>query len=81
MQGLCLMDSHLVIYGQRSWAIFNMAGKRVGGKKAANNNGNNSINRPILLMRMETLEEFTVVFWSGEESQVCFTTKHVTNDN
>ncbi len=61
VQGLCLMDTHLVIYGQYSWVVFNMAGKRLSGRRVYKET-------PILVLRMESLEDFTVVYWSGDES-------------
>ena len=55
------MDAHLVIYGQFTWVVFNMAGKRLSSKKIF-------LETPILVLRMETLEDYSLVYWSGDES-------------
>ncbi len=56
VQGLCLMDSHLVVYGQHTWVVFNMAGKRLSSKKIF-------LDSPILVLIMESLEEFSIIYW------------------
>ncbi len=33
VQGLCILDTNLVIYGQSTWVLFDMAGKQLEKKK------------------------------------------------
>ena len=63
VQGLCLLDTHLVIYGQFTWVTFNMSGKEVSRKKILRET-------PILRMQMELLDEFSLICWSGEEANL-----------
>ena len=65
VQGLCLLDTHLVIYGQYSWVVFNMAGKEIKNKRVLREN-------PILLIKMESLDDYSIIYWSGEESRYMF---------
>ncbi len=61
VQGLCLLDSNLVIYGQYTWAVHNMAGKELSRKKILRES-------PILMLKMLTLEDYTVIYWSGDDA-------------
>ena len=59
VQGLCMLETHLIIYGQTSWVFFDMSGKQ---------QEKTTISRPdpILEMIMMSQEDFCVIHWSGE---------------
>ena len=59
VQGICMLDTNLVIYGQTTWVYFDMSGKQQEKKSITRND-------PILVIVMETRTNFSVVHWSGE---------------
>ena len=48
------------MYGQHTWMVFNMSGKRTATKRTVRDT-------PILFIKMETLDDYAIVFWSGED--------------
>merc|ERR1719244_1464496 len=66
VQGLILLDTNLIIYGQQSWGIFDMKGNLVRKEK-------HDMKGQIMTMQMvETLENYSIITWSGIQR-----TKHV----
>lgn len=61
VQGLCILDTNLVIFGQTTWAVFDMAGKQKEKRKIFRED-------PILSMVMDTILDFSIIHWSGEMS-------------
>ena len=59
IHGLVLLDTNLIIFGQYAWSIFNLQGKEVRFNKVFKN-------FPILAIEMISLEEYSVVHWSGD---------------
>ena len=59
VQGICMLDTNLVIYGQTTWVYFDMSGKQQEKKKISRKD-------PILVIVMETKSNFSVIHWSGE---------------
>ncbi|CAB4067000.1 unnamed protein product [Lepeophtheirus salmonis] len=59
VQGLCLLDTNLIIYGQYTYVTFDLTGKEICNKKVV-------IDAPILKMSMISNEEFSIFYWSGE---------------
>ena len=59
VQGICMLDTNLVIYGQTTWVYFDMSGKQQEKKSITRND-------PILVIVMETRTNFSVIHWSGE---------------
>ena len=59
VQGLVVLDTHLIIYGKFSWSLFTIAGKEVETKKVLTEN-------PILKMTMNSCAEYSIVHWSGD---------------
>ena len=57
------------MYGQHTWVVFDMTGKEVSRARASNSSKKRfSDDRPILTMKMETLENFSIVYWSGDDT-------------
>ena len=59
IQGLVLLDTNLIIYGQYAWSIFNMSGKETRFNKIFHND-------PILAIQMVSTETFSIIHWSGD---------------
>ena len=59
VQGICMLDTNLVIYGQTTWVYFDMSGKQQEKKTISRND-------PILVIVMETRTNFSVIHWSGD---------------
>ena len=59
VQGLVLLDTNLIIYGQYAWSLFNLAGKEVRFNKVFQN-------EPILFIQMVSVEDYSVIHWSGD---------------
>lgn len=59
VQGVALLDTNLVIYGQTTWAVFDMTGKQQEKREIFRDD-------PILVMVMDTKDDFTMVHWSGD---------------
>ena len=59
VQGICMLDTNLVIYGQTTWVYFDMSGKQQEKKKISRKD-------PILVIVAETKTNFSVVHWSGD---------------
>eukprot|EP00095_Tigriopus_kingsejongensis_P001882 maker-scaffold70_size417918-snap-gene-3.18 protein:Tk01882 transcript:maker-scaffold70_size417918-snap-gene-3.18-mRNA-1 annotation:"leucine-rich repeat and wd repeat-containing protein kiaa1239-like" len=63
VKGLCLLDTNLIVYGQHGWVVFDMAGKELQNKQVLKD-------IPILKMKMDSLDNFSVLYWSGEEGNL-----------
>jgi WD40 repeat protein len=62
VQGLVLLDTNLVIYGQRNWRIFDLKGN-LQSKKEFTEEG-----QQILTLNMvETLDNYSVISWTGDQ--------------
>ena len=60
VQGLALLDTNLVIYGQKSWGVFDLKGSLV-------KRGSHDEAGQILRLRMvDRLDNYSVVSWSGD---------------
>ena len=59
VQGLGILDSTLVIYGQTTWVTFDMSGKQQEKRKIFRED-------PILKIEMQTKDDFSIIHWSGE---------------
>lgn len=74
VQGVFLLNAHLFIHGQRSWCRFNMRGE-------LQERYNSPERLPLLQMEFTTLEEYRLIFWSGdlnEEDMLLHTTTETT---
>ena len=58
VQGICMLDTNLVIYGQTTWVYYDMSGKQQEKKTISRKD-------PILVIVAETKSDFSVVHWSG----------------
>ena len=61
IQGLVLLEGRLVIYSQKIWCIYDMAGNKVGME-------HNPAENCILSMKMMSLDTFSILTWSGDEN-------------
>lgn len=61
VQGICMLDTEMVIYGQSSWVFLDMTGKQLERKKVFRED-------PILVMNMITKGDFSLIHWSGDMS-------------
>ena len=59
IQGVVVLDTHLIIYGKFSWSLFTIAGKEVETKRVLSES-------PILQMIMISCTDYSMVHWSGE---------------
>ena len=59
VQGLVVLDTHLIIYGKFAWSLFTIAGKEVETKKVLSEN-------PILKMIMNSCTDYSIIHWSGD---------------
>ena len=59
VQGLVVLDTHLIIYGKFTWSLFTIAGKEVETKKVLSEN-------PILKMLMNSCTDYSIIHWSGD---------------
>ena len=59
VQGICMFDVSMVIYGQSSWVLFDMSGKQIEKKKTLRE-------VPILKMIMMGKDDYTIIHWSGD---------------
>ena len=59
IQGLVLLDTNLIIYGQFAWSIFNLAGKETRFNKIFHND-------PILAIQMIDIDNYSIIHWSGD---------------
>ncbi|XP_023324790.1 NACHT and WD repeat domain-containing protein 2 [Eurytemora carolleeae] len=58
--GLVLLDTHLVVYGQFTWCIFDLRGKLLDTKKI-------STEGEILSLKMlDTLDSYSIISWTGD---------------
>ena len=58
VQGIYLLDTVLIIYGQRTWSAFDMTGKMIEKKSVMRTD-------LILSIVMDTREDFSIISWSG----------------
>jgi hypothetical protein len=68
VQGIFILDTVLVIYGQTTWSLFDMAGKEIEKRKTFREN-------PILTITMESKDDLSIIHWSGDMANpgmVCF---------
>ena len=61
VQGICMLDTEMVIYGQTSWVFLDMTGKQLERKKVFRED-------PILSISMISKEDFSMIHWSGDMS-------------
>ena len=59
VQGICMLEKYLVIYGQSTWALFDTNGKQLERKMIFRED-------PILIILMDSKEDFSIIHWSGE---------------
>ena len=60
--GLVLLDTRLVVYGKFEWAVYSTAGKMVAMNKS------HYIQQPILTMQMTSIQDYSIINWSGDAS-------------
>ena len=60
VQGLVILDTNLVIYGQNTWSIFDLRGNFVKNNKYG---GGGEI---LTLTMVDTLDNYSVISWSGD---------------
>jgi len=64
VEGLVLLDTSLIIYGQQSWAVFDLKGN-LQSKKEFTEEG-----QQILTLKMvETLDNYSVISWTGDKEK------------
>merc|ERR1712130_332122 len=64
VEGLVLLDTSLIIYGQQSWAVFDLRGN-LQSKKEFEEEG-----QQILSLKMvETLDNYSVISWTGDKEK------------
>ena len=64
VEGLVLLDTSLIIYGQQSWAVFDLKGN-LQSKKEFTEEG-----QQILSLKMvETLDNYSVISWTGDKEK------------
>ena len=72
VQGLILLDTHLIVYGQFTWVVFDMTGKELSRHRrrrmSSFEDDDAACERPMLVMKMESLDNFSVIYWSGDEA-------------
>ena len=66
VQGLCILDTTLVIYGQSTWVTFDMSGKQQEKRKVFRDD-------PILTIIMETKDDFSIGKVSRSSLRSCST--------
>ena len=59
VQGICMLDTNLVIYGQSTWVFLEMSGKQ-------KEKGKISRKDMILKIVMKSKKDFSVIHWSGD---------------
>ena len=59
VQGIFILDTVLLIYGQTTWSFFDMAGKEIEKRKTFRED-------PILTITMESKDDLSIVHWSGD---------------
>ena len=59
VQGVCMLDTNMVIYGQSTRVLLDMSGKQLEKQREIRDD-------PILVMIMVSTEDFSVIHWSGE---------------
>ena len=62
VKGACLLDTHCVLYGESQWMLFTMQGTLNEGRREM-------CEEPgfqILSMDFRSLDEYRIVFWTGE---------------
>ena len=57
--GMCLLDTSIVIYGQKTWGIFNLKGKLVEKKQFE------AKGEMLSLRMLDSLDSFSLISWSG----------------
>ena len=60
--GLVLLDSRLIVYGKFEWTIYNTSGKMLQMNKS------NFVHQPILSIQMTTIQDYSIINWSGDAS-------------
>ena len=63
VQGICMLDTNLVIYGKTTWFLFDMHGKQQEKKI-------NLRDDCYLVFIMKTKDNFSIVHWSGDMTDV-----------
>ena len=59
VQGICLLDNTLVVYGHTTWVNFDTAGKQQEKRKTLRE-------EPVLSIAMKTKSDFSIIHWSGD---------------
>lgn len=67
VQGLVILDTNLVIYGQKTWSIFDLRGNFV------KNNTYDGAGEILRLSMVDSLDNYSVTSWSGDTEQPTMT--------
>ena len=59
VHGIRLLDTNLVIFGQKTWSLLNLSGKVIQTTKIQRDDC-------ILEMQMDSVTDYSITFWSGE---------------
>ena len=59
VQGICLLDTNLIIFGQSSWSLLNLSGKVIKTTKV-------TAELSILDMKMLSISDYSLIYWSGD---------------
>merc|ERR1711892_1465134 len=60
VQGLVLLDTNLIIYGQQTWKIFDLKGNLVRKE------GHDMKGQIVTIKMVETLDNYSIITWSGD---------------
>ena len=63
VQGISMLEKFLVIYGQNTWALFDTMGKQIEKRKIFRED-------PILKIVNKSKDDFSIIHWSGEMSNL-----------
>ena len=67
VQGLVVLDTNLVIYGQKTWSIFDLRGNLV------KNNSYDGEGQILRLSMVDCLDNYSVISWSGDTEKPTMT--------
>ena len=59
VQGICLLDTNLIIFGQTTWVFFDLTGKQQEKRKISRDDY-------ILVIIMESKTDYSIIYWSGD---------------
>ena len=60
--GLVLLDSRLIVYGKFEWALYDTSGTMIQMNK------NKFVQQPILTVQMTSIQDYSIINWSGDAS-------------